>query len=88
MIIKCRKKPVEVSAVQWTGFNTDEIKEFVGDALDIFYPTLDPNLAFPIIHTLEGDMNVSHGDYIIRGVDREFYPCKEEIFYKTYEKCN
>lgn len=86
MIIKCRKKPVEVSAVQWNGANVDEIKEFVGAALELFYPTYDLNLVFPIIHTLEGDMNVSNGDYIIRGVDGEFYPCKEEIFNKTYEK--
>lgn len=88
MIIKCRKKPVQVLALQWNGANVDEIKEFVGAALELFYPTMDPNLAFPIIHTLEGDMNVSNGDYIIRGVDGEFYPCKEEIFNKTYEKCN
>lgn len=88
MIIKCKKKPVQVLALQWNGANVDEIKEFVGTALELFYPTYDPNLVFPIIHTLEGDMNVSNGDYIIRGVDGEFYPCKEEIFNKTYEKCN
>lgn len=85
MIIKCRKKPVEVSAVQWNGANVDEIKEFVGEALELFYPTMDPNLTFPIIHTLEGDMNVSNGDFIIKGVDGEFYPCKPDIFKKTYE---
>ena len=36
------------------------------------------------IKTLEGDMNVSKGDYIIKGIKGEFYPCKEDIFKKTY----
>ena len=39
-----------------------------------------------IIHTLEGDMTVSEGDWIIKGVNGEFYPCKDDIFQKTYEK--
>lgn len=38
-----------------------------------------------VIHTLEGDMKASVGDYIITGVDGERYPCKPEIFKKTYE---
>ena len=38
-----------------------------------------------IIHTLEGDMRASPGDYIITGVKGEQYPCKPDIFYKTYE---
>ena len=38
-----------------------------------------------VIHTLEGDMKASRGDYIITGVDGEQYPCKKEIFEKTYE---
>ncbi len=39
-----------------------------------------------IIHTLEGDMKASPGDYIITGVNGEQYPCKPDIFEKTYEK--
>lgn len=39
-----------------------------------------------IIPTLEGDMEASLGDYIIKGVNGEFYPCKPDIFEKTYEK--
>lgn len=38
------------------------------------------------IHTLEGEMTASVGDYIIKGVNGEFYPCKPDIFHKTYEK--
>jgi len=39
-----------------------------------------------IIHTLEGDMKASPGDFIITGIDGEQYPCKPDIFYKTYEE--
>ena len=39
-----------------------------------------------VIHTLEGDMIARPGDYIITGVNGEQYPCKEEIFLKTYDK--
>ena len=39
-----------------------------------------------MIHTLEGDMRVSSGDWIIRGVQGEFYPCKPDIFKATYEE--
>ena len=38
-----------------------------------------------VINTLEGEMKVSHGDWIIRGVNGEYYPCKDNIFRKTYE---
>ena len=74
------KKPVIIEAMQWTGDNKLEISEFVqhsekkyefqGDAL--------------FIHTLEGSMRASKNDYIIKGVEGEFYPCKPEIFEKTY----
>ena len=77
---KYRKKPVVIEAVQWTGNNIDEI-EALGGLRDYHY--------YPggklIIHTLEGDMRAPIGDYIIKGVDGEFYPCKPDIFEKTYE---
>jgi hypothetical protein len=38
------------------------------------------------IHTLEGDMKANHGDYIIKGVKGEFYPCRQDIFEQTYEE--
>lgn len=40
-----------------------------------------------IIHSLEGDMKANVGDFIITGVNGEQYPCKPDIFYKTYEPC-
>lgn len=76
------KKPVEIQALLWDGCNYNEIREFVGDACslnDIFH---DPDL---IIHTLEGDHHAAVGDWIIRGVKGEFYPCKPDIFKQTYD---
>ncbi len=86
-----RKKPVVIEAIQWNGTNLDEIKAFVGDSLE--YEILDAaykvGKAAPVvamtIHTLEGDHRASVGDYIIKGVHGEFYPCKPDIFEMTYE---
>ena len=47
---------------------------------------IDPMSGDLMIHTLEGDMRVSAGDWIIRGVQGEFYPCKPDIFKATYEE--
>lgn len=89
--MKYRKKPVVIEAVQWNGLNLEEIKEFVGKNLE--YNILDtawevgkgaPHVIMKI-HTLEGDMEVSKGDFIIKGVNGEYYPCKPDIFEKTYE---
>lgn len=77
--MKYRKKPVEVEAIQYTGKNLSEIIDFVGNSLRV-----RGNLV--IIVTLEGDMIVSELDYIIKGVNGEFYPCKPDIFEKTYER--
>lgn len=46
---------------------------------------IDPATGSLMIRTLEGDMRVSAGDYVIRGVQGEFYPCKPDIFEQTYE---
>ncbi len=90
--MKYRKKPVEIEAIQWDGFNPSEIKDFVGDNCKIEYSTAayeagaGPMRADITIHTLEGDMHVSKGDYVIKVVQGEFYPCKPDIFEQTYEK--
>ena len=55
--------------------------EFAGDAV---YLNIAEAVVF--IRTLEGDMKISNGDYIIKGVNGEFYPCKPDIFEKTYER--
>lgn len=77
------KKPVEVQALLWDGFNYDEVRRFVGDKCCLNGSYREPDL---IIHTLEGDHHASVGDWIIRGVKGEFYPCKPDIFEQTYEE--
>ena len=75
-----RKKPVTVEAVQWTGENLAEMCEFIDSEVFEIIPRVGL-----VIHTLEGDHHASPGDYIIKGVNGEFYPCKPDIFAKTYE---
>jgi hypothetical protein len=79
-----KKKPVVIEAMQWTGKNAAEIDDFIGngDAGDYFH-TPGKKIG---IHTLEGIMYASIGDFIIKGVNGEFYPCKPDIFEKTYDK--
>lgn len=88
---KYRTKPCEIEAIQWTGLNLEEIKEFVGESLiysihDTAYEAgVYPPQVFIEIKTLEGIMNASKGDYIIKGLRGEFYPCKPDVFEKKYE---
>ena len=90
--MKYRKKPVVSDAIQWTGFNPNEIKEFAGKNCNIEYydAAYEAGVMGIIvtltIHTLEGDMRADKGDYIIKGVKGEFYPCKPDVFEQTYEK--
>jgi hypothetical protein len=80
---KYRKKPVVIEAVQYDGKNFFAIRDFVGDKLEIRQGHKAGWRLF--IRTLEGDMEVSVGDYVIKGVQGEFYPCKPDIFVETYE---
>lgn len=87
-----RKKPVVVEAVQFTEQNLEELLQFC-DKIDINYQEtryiankgVTKFMINATVNTLEGDMIASIGDYIIKGVDGEFYPCKPDIFEKTYE---
>lgn len=76
--MKFKKKPVTIDAIQWNGKNTEEVSKFVGESL-----TIDTNDLK--INTLEGTMTASVGDFIIKGVKGEFYPCKPDIFEQTYD---
>ena len=77
-----RKKPVVIEAVQWTGLNLKEIEEFAKNSKSAVQYSEEKGL---LILTLEGMMEASVGDYIIKGVGSELYPCKPDIFLKTYE---
>lgn len=99
--MKYRKKPVVIDAVQWTGVNKREMFDFLtnGNCPDEYITTAFPVIIAEnfyidhlkvlgglIIKTLEGEHLANIGDYIIRGVHGEFYPCKPDIFRKTYEE--
>jgi len=79
--VKYRKKPVVIEAFQWLN------KPCFPKGFEGLHPiakiTNDEKLA---IETLEGVITASDGDYIIKGIHGEFYPCKPDIFEKTYEK--
>lgn len=79
--MKFRTKPCEIEAVQWTGRNVAEIMRFVKNESAII------TNGVLIIKTLEGDMVASTGDYIIRGLRGEYYPCKPDVFQKKYDPC-
>lgn len=82
--MKFRKKPVVIEAMQfkgkWTGDGAD-ILEWMGHGGGWSQGTSELK-----IHTLEGVMTASSGDWIIKGVAGEFYPCKPDIFDATYDK--
>lgn len=77
-----QKRPIPVKAVMWDGNNIIELcREFPGFS-DYYFFDINGDLN---ILTLEGNHITRIGDFIIRGVDGEFYPCKNDIFLKTYE---
>jgi len=78
---KFRKKPIEIEAVQWDGTNVSAIRELFGAFTDWHLDACE----FLIIKTLEGDHRANPGDWIIKGVRGEFYPCKPDIFAATYD---
>jgi hypothetical protein len=84
--MRYRKKPVVIEAVQFTGSNQHEITMFISGRTKNF--TESHGGPGYMIETLEGYMKASPGDWIIKGVQGEFYPCKPEIFAATYEPAN
>ena len=83
---KYRKRPVVIEAIQWTPHeNCEQVAAFIGDAFDP-EDCADGLTDTYKIDTLEGTMWASSGDWIIKGVQGEFYPCKPDIFAQTYEQ--
>ena len=95
MIKKYVKKPVVIEAIQWNENNLEEVMQFVGSEFKYDENTEYATNKFVyfkttkrlLIHTLEGTMEVSKGDYIIKGIKGEFYPCKPDIFEASYSEC-
>ena len=78
--MKFRKKPVVIEAILWNGDNIEEIAEFMK------WRNFDHDKRNGlIIRTLEGQHIATVGDFIIKGVQGEFYPCKPDIFAATYD---
>lgn len=84
--MKYRKKPVVIEAMQFLD-NVETIANLADfiDNQDLRVDYADPENPVIKIENLEGAMAASVGDYIIKGVQGEFYPCKPDIFEKTYE---
>ena len=92
-----RKKPVEIEAIQWNGnTNKQQIDSFVGKTLNTelesetaYLAGIAPPIFSLLIETKEGIMKAFKGDWIIKEPfptgDRDFYPCKPDIFEKTYD---
>lgn len=89
-----RKKPVIIEAIQWNENNLEEVMKFIGSEFEYNENTEYATNKFVyfrytkrlLLHTLEGTMEVSKNDYIIKGIQGKFYPCKPDIFEQTYEK--
>ena len=78
--MKFRKKPVVIEAVQYR-----TIRHEVDSFCSLLTWKVEQGDEIPYIQTLEGEMKVSGGDWIIKGIKGEFYPCKPDIFEATYE---
>ena len=81
--------PVTIRAIQWTGCNLGELEDFLGIE-DLIYQDIiiwadEYGPGYFKIKTLEGPMLAAPGDYIIKGLRNEFYPCKPDVFKKKYK---
>lgn len=77
---KFQKKPLTIEAILWTGENDDEVRDFTGMPMATLH-----NKSMAIV-TLEGTMWAEAGDFIIKGIKGELYPCKPDIFAETYQE--
>lgn len=90
--MKYRKKPVTIEAIKWNGLNVSDVDTFCGGKARIEINDAAWRAGVSGVHsdvfidTPEGTHHASVGDYIIKGVHGEFYPCKPDIFAETYEQ--
>ena len=76
------KKSIPIEALQ-IACNPGEIQAFLGENVS-FSLSIDSQVITVIIHTPEGDMTAHFGDYIVKGIKGEFYPCRKDIFEESY----
>lgn len=85
MVKKAKKKPVEVEFIQYEGTkNKKEVFDWTNGKVHDFYDEVNFDILLGI-DTLEGTLVVSENDYIVKGVNGEFYPVKPDVFKKTYD---
>ena len=86
MVKKIRSKTVTKEAIQWDGTweQAQEIQDFAGDSY-FERQDLDFKRTYMWLKTLEGEHMVSPGDWVIKGLKGEFYPCKPDVFTDSYE---
>ena len=82
--MKYRKKPVVIDAIQWTG-SAKSFEEITSSFQEMQWEPGPAGTKSFYVKTLEGKHIASNGDYIIKGLSGEYYPCKPDIFEKTYE---
>jgi len=85
--VKFRKKAIVIDAMQYTGTDTNvgELARWAGELGSEGGLPFEDKGDHLIIKTLEGDHRANMGDWIICGIKKEFYPCKNDIFEATYE---
>lgn len=79
-IRRFKRKPTTVEAVQWTGENEQELREFAGNKVDAWRPN-----AFARVGTMRGWVDLAVGDWLVKG-DHDFYPVAPEVMDETYEE--
>ena len=87
---RATKKPITIDFIEWTGENLLDVIRFTGQhasAMDLRWGDYEDLVSRDglKISTLEGSMSATVGDMIIKGVNGEHYPCKPDIFAKTYD---
>lgn len=91
MTTKFREKPVEIEAVRWTGDNAAELDDFTASHFEALDEqdranSNDPEATAQVFDVLHSTwVLVYDGDWIIRGIQGEHYPCRPDIFQATYE---
>lgn len=87
--MRYRKRPIPVSAVQWTGENLDEMTQLAGFNFSTIDPEDredDPEMTGQVLDSLHSTwIPMRTGDWVIRGIKGEFYPCNAEVFAQSYE---
>jgi hypothetical protein len=85
--MKYKKKPVVVEAVQFTHESKNQVFNWASEINMNVYPTYIEGLPVIMIPNQEGELVLSFGDWLIKGLNNELYPCAPDIFEKTYEEC-